>query len=343
VCYYEITLRDILAENVFILGSALWLPAWREKVQVEQELGGFALERDSLITIGVFDGVHLGHKYLISQLKELASQQGLADIVITFHQHPQATLTPRSKPLFLTDAAEKAVLLRKEGVAAVIVLTFTPELSRLSAREFLALLQANLGMKGLVIGPDFALGRNGEGNIPILRRLGSEMGFSVTVIPPVRNNGDVVSSTAIRRALAGGDMERVRRFMGRPFSLHGRVIHGKGRGTGLGFPTVNLDILPGQAIPSDGVYATLAYVDNLTFPSVTNIGLNPTFGKNQRTIEAYLLDFNDNLYEREVKIEFVQKLRGEIKFDNAAELTKQINEDILSARSILSNEIAPGP
>jgi riboflavin kinase / FMN adenylyltransferase len=311
-------------------------------VQVERELDGFPLDRDSLITIGVFDGVHLGHKYLISQLKEIASQQGLVDIVITFRRHPQETLTPRSQPLFLTDASEKAALLKKEGVVGVIVLTFTHELSRLSAREFLTLLQNKLRMKGLVIGPDFALGRNGEGNIPTLRRLGNEMGFSVTVIPPVRSNGDIVSSTAIRRALADGDMEKVRRFMGRPFSLHGRVIHGKGRGAGLGFPTINLDILSDQAIPGDGVYATLAYVDNLTYPSVSNIGMNPTFGENPRTIESYLLDYHDNLYEHEIKIEFVQKLRGEIKFDNADELAKQISEDIRLTRSILSNEVIPG-
>jgi riboflavin kinase / FMN adenylyltransferase len=312
-------------------------------VQVEQELGGYTPDRDSLITIGVFDGVHLGHKYLISQLKELASQQGLTDIVVTFHKHPQETLNPQSQPPFLTDAAEKALLVKKEGVAAVIVLTFTPELSRLSARDFLSLLQKKLRMKGLVVGPDFALGRGGEGNIPTLRRLGSEMGFSITVIPPVQNNGDIVSSTAIRQALAAGDMEKVHRFMGRPFSLHGRVIHGKGRGAGLGFPTVNLDILPGQAIPGDGVYATLALVNNQTYPSVTNIGMNPTFGENKRTIEAYLLDYHDNLYEQEVRIEFVQQLRGEIKFADARELTAQIAEDIRLSRAILSNEIIPGP
>ncbi len=307
-------------------------------MQVEQELAGFSQNRDSLVTIGVFDGVHLGHKYLISQLKELAGQQGLADIVITFSKHPQETLTPHSRPPFLSDAAEKTLLLQKEGVAAVIVLTFTPELSRLSAREFLTLLKKHLHMKGLVIGPDFALGRNSEGNIPTLRLLGAEMGFSVTVIPAVRNNGDIVSSTAIRKALADGDMEKVRRFMGRPFSLHGRVIHGKGRGAGLGFPTVNLDILPGQAIPSDGVYATCAQVNNSTYPSVTNIGKNPTFGDTRRSVESYLIDYHDNLYEHEVKIDFIRKLRGEIKFATPDDLIKQIYEDIRQARTIIACE-----
>jgi riboflavin kinase / FMN adenylyltransferase len=342
VCYYKITLRGLFAKNVFILGSAHWLPARRQNVQVEEELAGFPHDRDSLITIGVFDGVHLGHKYLISKLKELAGQQGLSDFVITFDKHPQETLSPQSQPPFLTDAHEKALLLKNEGVKAVIVLEFNHELSQLSARDFLALLQKHLRLKGLVIGPDFALGRHGEGNIPTLRRLGSEMGFSVTVIPAIRNNGDIVSSTAIRRALAEGDMEKVGRFMGRPFSLHGRVIHGKGRGAGLGFPTVNLDILPGQAIPCDGVFATRAYVDKSAYPSLTNIGMNPTFGKNQRTVESFLLDYHNNLYEHEVKIDFLQKVRNEIKFDKPDDLVKQIQDDIRVARAIFSSGLVPG-
>jgi riboflavin kinase / FMN adenylyltransferase len=307
-------------------------------VQVEQELAGFRQDRDSMVTIGVFDGVHLGHKFLISKLKELASQQGLRSIVITFHKHPQEVLNPETQPLFLSDSGEKAELLKKEGVDTVIILTFNRELAQLSAREFLTLLKTQLHMKGLVIGPDFALGRECEGNIPTLRQLGKEMGFSVTAIPPIKKNGDIVSSTAIRRALADGDMEKVQRLMGRPFSLHGQVIHGKGRGTSLGFPTVNLDILPGQAIPSDGVYATRAYVNNRTYPSVTNIGLNPTFGNTERTVESFLIDYHDNLYQHEVKIDFVHKLRNEIKFESADELVKQIYEDVRHTKVILHYE-----
>ena len=307
-------------------------------MQVEQELAGFPQDRDSLVTIGVFDGVHLGHKYLISRLKELASQQGLRSIVITFQKHPQEVLNPHSQPPFLSDAAEKAELLKKEAVDEVIVLTFTPQLASLSAREFITLLQKKLRMKGLVVGPDFALGRNSEGGISTLRKLGSEMGFSVTVIPPVRKNGEIISSTAVRRALAEGDMERVNWLMGRPFSLHGRVIHGKGRGAGLGFPTVNLDILPGQAVPTDGVYATRAYVGGRTFPSVTNVGTNPTFGDAERAVESYLLDFHDNLYDCVVKIDFIHKLRGEIKFESAEELVKQIGMDIRQTKAILNYE-----
>jgi riboflavin kinase/FMN adenylyltransferase len=307
-------------------------------MQLEHEFTRYASEKDSLITIGVFDGVHIGHQHLIAQLKNMAEKQGLISVVITFSQHPQEILTPGSHPPFLSDAGEKATLLKKEKVDAVIVLTFTPELSQLTAREFVNLLQTKLRMKGLVIGPDFAMGKNSEGNIDNLRKLGQEMGFSVTVIPPVKNNGDIVSSTAIRRSLADGDMPKVERMMGRPFSLHGRVIHGKGRGKGLGFPTVNLNILPGQALPSDGVYATRAHISGKEFPSVTNVGTNPTFGTNERTIEAYLLEFQDDLYELEVKIDFVCKIRDEIEFANVEDLKTQITSDIIIARSILENK-----
>jgi riboflavin kinase / FMN adenylyltransferase len=309
-------------------------------VQVDQELAGYWQNRDSLITIGVFDGVHLGHKYLISKLKELAEPQGLRSIIITFDQHPQRIINPASHPLFLTDTSQKTTLLKNEKTDAVIVLSFTPELAALDPREFISLLQMHLRMKGLVVGPDFALGKNNQGNIGALNALGGELGFSVTVIPPVQIKGEIVSSTAIRNAMAAGDMPKVHNLMSRPFSLHGRVIHGKGRGAELGFPTVNLNVSSGQALPGDGVYATQAYTADKSYSSVTNVGKNPTFGKNDRTVEAFLLDFHDILYRHEVKIDFIQKLRGEIKFASGEHLKSQIARDILHARAILKN-LAP--
>lgn len=307
-------------------------------MQLEQELAGFRDDRDSIITIGVFDGVHLGHKHLINQLKELARQRGLRSIVITFHKHPHEILAPHSQPPFLTDSVEKAALLKKEGVDAVIIITFTKKLSQMSAREFLHLLITKLNMRTLVIGPDFALGRNNEGNIPTLRNLGAEMGFSLTVIPPAVINGEVVSSTAIRGALADGDMEKVQRLMGRYFCLHGKVVHGNGRGKDLGFPTANLDMLPGQAIPGDGVYATQVHAGCKTYHSVTNIGTNPTFGNSRRTVESHLFNFQDNLHGREIIVEFIHKLRDEKKYNNADELIAQIYKDIQQAKEVLKIE-----
>jgi len=306
-------------------------------MRVEEELAELSSEKDMLLTIGVFDGVHLGHKYLISQLKERARQQNLLSGVVTFRQHPLEVLSPQTELPYLTNLEEKGNLLKKEGVEAVITLSFTPELAQLSASQFVSLLKKYLRMRGLVIGPDFALGRDREGNADTLRKLGQEMGFSVTVIPPVKINGEIVSSTAIRNALANGDMKRVVSLIGRPFSLQGRVTTGAGRGLKLGFPTANLEIDPKQTLPPEGIYATWAYIDGKAFKSVTNIGRRPTFGGNGRTVETYILDYHGNLYGRELKIELVERLRGEKRFDTVEELKKQITEDVKRGKAVLDS------
>jgi riboflavin kinase/FMN adenylyltransferase len=304
---------------------------------VEEELARLSVKKDTLLTIGVFDGVHLGHKYLISQLKEYARQQNLLSGVITFRQHPQEVLSSQSQLPFLTDLSQRADLLKNEGIEAIIILSFTHELAQLSARQFLSLLKEYIRMRGLVIGYDFALGRNKEGNTDALRALGQEMGFSLIVVPPIIIDGEVVSSTAIRNALAEGDMNRVQNLIGRPFRLHGSVIPGAGRGMDLGFPTANLDIDTEQALPAEGVYATWTYIDNKACQSVTNIGYRPTFGDSDRTVEVYLLDYHSDLYEHELKIDIVERLRGEKKFNTVEELKKQLTKDVEQGRTILNS------
>ncbi len=306
-------------------------------MRVEEELAELSPEKDMLLTIGVFDGVHLGHQYLISQLMEHARQQNLLSGVVTFRQHPQEILSPQTKLPFLTDLTTRANLLKNEGVEAIITLSFTRELARLSARRFVSLLKKYLRMRGIVIGPDFALGRNREGSPDTLCTLGQDMNFSVTVIPPIMVNGEVVSSTAIRKALADGDMKRVSNLIGRPFSLHGCVITGSGRGIELGFPTANLDVDSEQALPTEGVYATWAYIDDKTYQSMTNIGKRPTFGGSERTVEVYVLNYHSDLYGRELKIDIIERLRGEKKFDTVDELKKQITEDVKQGRAILDS------
>jgi len=306
-------------------------------MQIEEELAELSPEKDMLLTIGVFDGVHLGHKYLISQLMENARQQNLLSGVVTFRQHPREVVSPRAKLPYLTNLTEKANLLKNEGVDAVITLSFTRELAQLGARQFVGLLKKYLRMRGVIIGPDFALGRGREGNADTLRQLGQEMSFSVTVIPPIVVNSEVVSSTAIRDALADGDMKRVSSLIGRFFSLQGRVTTGAGRGAELGFPTVNLEIEPKQALPADGVYATWTYIDDKAYQSVTNIGRRPTFGGNGRTVETYILDYHGNLYGSELRIDIVERLRGEKRFDTVEELKKQIAEDVKQGMAILDS------
>jgi len=304
---------------------------------VEEELAELSLKKDTLLTIGVFDGVHIGHKYLISQLKEHARQQNLLSGVITFRQHPQEVLSTQNKLPFLTDLSQRADLLKNEGIETIITLSFTHELAQLSAQQFLSLLKKYARMRGLVIGYDFALGQNKEGNTDALRVLGQEMGFSVTVVPPVVIDGEVVSSTAIRNALAEGDMKRVQNLIERPFRLHGRVILGAGRGLELGFPTANLDIDPEQALPAKGIYATWTYINDKAYQSVTNIGKRPTFGDGELIVEVCLLDYHGDLYEHELKIDIIERLRGEKKFNTVEELKKQITKDIDQGRAILNS------
>ncbi len=304
-------------------------------MQVEEELAKLSLKKDMLLTIGVFDGVHLGHKYLISQLTEQARQQNLLSGVVTFRQHPQEVLSPQTKLPFLTDLTQRTNLLKNESIDVIIPLSFTRELAQLSASQFINLLKRCLRMRGLLIGPDFALGKNREGTINTLRALGEDMNFTVTVIPPLMINGEVVSSTAIRKALADGDMKRVLNLIGRSFSFHGRVISGTGRGLELGFPTANLNIDSKQALPAEGVYATWAYIDDKAYQSMTNIGKCPTFGGNELTVEVYILDYHNSLYGHKLKIDIIERLRDEKQFDSIEELKNQITEDIKQGRAIL--------
>jgi len=306
-------------------------------VLVEEELSRFSPERDTLLTVGVFDGVHLGHKRLISRLLEEAGQRNLLSGVVTFRQHPEELLSPRTQLPFLTDIEERIGLLKNEGVDMIIPLSFTTELAQLSARQFVGLLQKYLRMRGLVIGSDFALGKGREGDTDTLEKLGQDMNFSVTVVPPFVINGEVVSSTAIRKAMAAGDMKKVNKLTGRPFSLQGKVITGAGRGVGLGFPTANLDISSKQARPPDGVYASWAHIDGKIYQSMVNIGQCPTFGGGEGTVEAYLVDYRGDLYGRELKIDIVARLRDEKKFDTVEELKEQVAEDVRQGKKILNS------
>ena len=302
---------------------------------VEEELAAVTPDRDTLVTIGVFDGVHLGHRRLISELLRHAREKDLLAVAITFRQHPEDYTLAKSKLPFLTDIETRVNLLEAEGIDIVVPLSFTRSLASLEAREFIELLRKHLRMQGLVIGSDFALGKDRAGDILMLQKLGEELGFTVTVVPPLVLNGETVSSTAIRKAMADGDMAKVHALTGRHFQLHGKVVTGAGRGNDMGFPTANLDVGTGHALPPDGVYAGIAHVNGNVFPAMTNIGKNPTFGRNERTIEAFLLDYHGDLYGHEISVDFVARLRDEKKFRNAEELRQQMTEDVAHGKRVL--------
>jgi riboflavin kinase / FMN adenylyltransferase len=305
---------------------------------VETELGEAGIQHDMVLTIGVFDGVHLGHKYLLSCLKEEARKLSALSGVITFKRHPIESLNPAAALPYLVSLDEKVRLLKAEGIDVVIPLTFNQELADLSAVDFIQLLKKYLKMQGLVIGPDFALGRHREGNVEFLTEAGKKYHFSVTVVSPLKLDGDIVSSTAIRQALADGDMAKVVKLAGRPYFLKGRITKGFGMGRRIGYPTANILLEPGWAIPADGVYATFTHISGHIYQSMTSIGLRPTFHGKNRTVETYILDFNGDLYDREVSIDIVEKLRDERKFDNIEELKNQISRDIQNGKVILKSQ-----
>jgi len=292
-----------------------------------------------LLSVGVFDGVHLGHQRLLAHLRDEARSKNWLSGVVTFKSHPKVVLSGENKLLWLNDLETRISLLRNLGIDIVVALSFSSELARLTARRFVQLLKEHLKMRGLIIGPDFALGRNREGDSEKLRILGEEMSFSVEVIPPVVIDGFVVSSSTIRQALTEGDMKKVEKLIGRLFSLSGQVVSGDRRGRALGFPTANLDLRAEQALPSDGVYATITHIDHDFLPSVTNIGVRPTFGGNKRLVETYILDFEGELLGQKLTIDLLDKLRGEERFDNVEQLKAQMIRDVAQARQILDERM----
>ena len=304
-------------------------------MNLEKELSQVAPKHNVALTIGVFDGVHEGHKYLINHLKAKASEQSLLSGIVTFRNHPLEILSPDTQLSYLTTLDDRVQLLMNLGVDFVIPLSFTHELAGTSARDFVSLLQHQLKMMLMVIGPDFALGRVREGNISTLSVLGKEMGFSVESLPPIKSNGQVISSTAIRRALVEGDILTAEKLLGRLVLLHGKVVHGAERGRTLGFPTANLAVNSNQAIPAYGVYVTRALINGHSYPSVTNIGNRPTFPGQDATIEVYLLDFAGDIYDTDLRLEILDRLRGEQWFASADELITQINRDVEQARLLL--------
>jgi riboflavin kinase/FMN adenylyltransferase len=308
-------------------------------MEIEQELANIAPQGETILTIGVFDGVHAGHRYLLNKIQQRAAEKNLLSGVVTFSPHPQSVLHPRKQLPWLSNLEDRVQAIQGLGIDIVAVLTFTPKLARLSAQDFVALVKKQLKMRSIIVGPDFALGRGREGNINLLRALGRKMQFSVEVIPPYTINGEVVSSTLIRQALVQGDMRRVARLMRHYFHLRGKVITSDKRGRVLGFPTANLDIKPQQALPGNGIYATIAQVDGKQLPSATNIGIRPTFGEGERMVETHLLNYQGNLYGKEIRVEFVQKLRDEQRFPSSEELKAQIEKDVREVEAILAKDL----
>ncbi len=311
-------------------------------MQHKSDLAQLQLESCDL-TIGSFDGVHLGHQAIIKKMAAHARQNGNPAVVLTFFPHPSVVLRGRKPAFYISRPEEKAELLGMLGVDYVITQPFDEELSRVSALDFIQRLVEQLNFKDLWIGEDFALGHDREGDRNFLAELGQEIGFKVHVVAPVFKGGEVVSSTRVREALRSGDVARVETYLGRPFTLPRTVVAGAGRGKGLGIPTANLKIWDQRAYPRSGVYACFARIgeEQKHWKTVTNIGMRPTFENNQSqaVVEAHLLDFQGDLYDKYMEIKFIARLRDERKFADAEALLARISRDINRAHAILDSKL----
>jgi riboflavin kinase/FMN adenylyltransferase len=294
----------------------------------------------SHVSMGSFDGVHLGHARLIESMVGSARAEAAPAVVVTFFPHPSVVLRGRQPALYITTAEEKADLLHRHGVDHVIALHFDQDLAAVTASDFLQRMLIDLRMRHLFIGEDFALGHGREGNRHFLEQHGRVEGFQVHVVSPLLIDGEVVSSTRVREALRSGDVARARRYLGRPFVIPGKVMRGAGRGRRLGIPTANLDVWEERAYPGGGVYACWAEVAGKRWQAVTNIGFRPTFEEvtPKPIIEAHLLDFEGDVYEQEMRLVFIERLRDERRFTGPDALREQIARDISRARARLAAE-----
>ena len=290
---------------------------------------------NSVITLGNFDGLHLGHQELVRMVIDRARQIGAVSVVVTFRPHPLKILAPERCPPLISIYEEKIRLLEGLGIDVLVKIPFTVSFSSLTPEEFVRdILCGLLGAKEIFVGYNYRFGKGRAGTTDILRELGKRHGFVVREVEQIAIGGEVVSSTKIRNLLKEGDVDHAARLLGRAYAITGIVVKGDSRGKELGFPTAN--IAPKHAIvPANGVYAVRLSVRDALYEGVANIGLRPTFGKDQPTIEVHVFDFNEDLYGEEISLFFMGRLREERKFSSAAELIRQIHTDIAEARRIL--------
>jgi riboflavin kinase/FMN adenylyltransferase len=287
------------------------------------------------IAIGVFDGVHVGHQALIRQTAAGARERGGRTLAATFDPLPIQALAPGAPPSALSDVDERVRLLHEAGAADVVVFHFTKDFAEMTADEFVRRLVGAGEIRQIFAGEDFQFGHERGGDVRTLAAAGPKYGFEVILATPVTQGGEVVSSTRIRNALLAGDVEGAARLLGRPYGVRGTVVHGAKRGRALGFPTINLSVPPERLLPRDGIYAMSVRVRDEEVVAAASLGVRPTFGSGDRALEAYLLDWHGDVYGDKIEAAFVKRLRDELRFASAAELSEQIARDVEATRAAL--------
>ncbi|MGL5440135.1 MAG: bifunctional riboflavin kinase/FAD synthetase [Filifactoraceae bacterium] len=283
---------------------------------------------DKIITIGNFDGVHIGHQRLIDLAVELGKKFNMESIAFTYANHPMDYIYNKSIE-YLTDDVHREELILERGINRVLSVPFDEELKSMTCREFMEeILVKKLGIRHLVIGADSYLGKGREGSAEGVYKIGKELGIEVHIISLVTIEGLRISSTYIRELIGEGKFEEANLLLGREFSIKGRVIHGRTIGRTMGFPTANIDIAPNLIIPENGVYKTIVEIEDIKYNGATNIGIRPTFKEKTRTVETHILDFNEIIYGKEIKLYFCQKIRDEVKFNSKEKLQQQLKDDI---------------
>ena len=299
-------------------------------------------DHDVILTIGTFDGVHLGHQHLLRRLIARARESGRLSAALTFFPHPRAVLQPDNDLTYLSTPDERAALMADLGLDLLLLLPFERQLAAMPAEAFARQLYEQLHMRELWVGEDFAMGRHREGNTTALRTIATQIGFTLRTVQPLVIGNEPVSSTRIRRLLSEGQVAKAAELLGRNYTVSGHVMGGAHRGRSLGFRTANLCIPPERAIPSDGVYAVWVTVDERQHAGVANVGIRPTFDAGERLLEVHLLDFDGDLYNRPIVVAFVQRLRAEKRFADGAALAEQIRQAIRAARQVLGRKAIRG-
>ncbi|MBI5587212.1 MAG: bifunctional riboflavin kinase/FAD synthetase [Deltaproteobacteria bacterium] len=291
--------------------------------------------KNPVLTLGNFDGLHLGHRKIIKSVAARAKKLGVPSAVYTFDPHPLKVVSPLKSPPLLLDIEDKTRLVGEAGIDYLIFARFTREFAEKHPREFVEEVMLPLSVREVWVGHDFKFGRSKTGTVEYLKELGGEFGFRVVVVDAYKKGGHIVSSSRIRSLVSAGKVGQAAGLLGRRYSIKGRVVKGRNIGKGMGFPTANLKV-SSELLPAGGVYAAYAAVDGRTLPAVLNIGKAPTFGGRDTTVEVHILDFNGDIYGREMEVSFVRRIRSEKAFKSKEGLVARIKKDAERARAILT-------